>query len=230
MVKVALYARVSTRDKQQDFMRQVVLLQREAERLGWEVVRPDGSNVAYWDEESGFKESRYGQRSGLAALLADAKERKFDVVLVESQDRFSRLSSLAALKDIDFLVNKCGIRYKTVTDGIDSDNKESWDLVLMVMAKMANQFSRNLSSKIKSGIDRKQRDSEGRWLGAWGNFGKRSEKFYKPLVPQVLKLKRENPSLSLRKIAAQVFYVENGRPKPVSHMFVKSVLNQAKGD
>ena len=51
-MRVALYARVSTRDKDQNPENQLLLLRREAERAGDTIIKE------YIDEESGGKASR----------------------------------------------------------------------------------------------------------------------------------------------------------------------------
>ena len=80
--RVALYARVSTKDKGQDVENQLAQLREFCERQGW-VIHDE-----YMDDESGTKGKR--ERSGFARLFEDAGKRKFDVVLVWSLDRFTR--------------------------------------------------------------------------------------------------------------------------------------------
>ena len=71
--QVALYARVSTKDKGQDVENQFAQLREFCERQGW-VIHDE-----YMDDESGTKGRR--ERAGFARLFEDAGKRKFDVVL-----------------------------------------------------------------------------------------------------------------------------------------------------
>ena len=76
----ALYARVSTRDKGQNNDNQLLELRGFAECLGFAVYRE------YCDQESGGT----AERPQFQQLLLDAHQRRFDVVLFWSLDRFSR--------------------------------------------------------------------------------------------------------------------------------------------
>ena len=76
----AIYARVSTRDKGQTNDNQLLELRAFAERLGYSIYRE------YHDQES----DGTAERPQFQQLLLDAHQRRFDVVLFWSLDRFSR--------------------------------------------------------------------------------------------------------------------------------------------
>lgn len=78
-IRVALYARVSTLLAQNPEM-QLGELREYVSRRTWEVAGE------YTDHFSGAKESR----PALNRLMTDARQRKFDVVLVWKIDRFGR--------------------------------------------------------------------------------------------------------------------------------------------
>ena len=80
----AIYARVSTRDKGQTNDNQLLELRAFAERLGYSIYRE------YRDQESGGT----AERPQFQQLLLDAHQRRFDVVLFWSLDRFSREGGL----------------------------------------------------------------------------------------------------------------------------------------
>jgi DNA invertase Pin-like site-specific DNA recombinase len=80
IVRVALYARVSTLNSQDPEM-QLVELREYAARRGWQIVEE------FTDQGvSGCKESR----PALNRLMGDAYRRRFDAVLVWKIDRFGR--------------------------------------------------------------------------------------------------------------------------------------------
>src|SRR5713101_7560939 len=80
-MKTALYARVSTADKGQDPEMQLRELREYCERRGWTV------SAEYVDVGvSGAKDSR----PQLNKLMSDAKQRRFDAVLVWKLDRLGR--------------------------------------------------------------------------------------------------------------------------------------------
>src|ERR1700681_3136071 len=80
IARVGLYARVSTLNHQDPQM-QLAELREYARRRGWQIVEE------FTDQGvSGCKESR----PSLNRLMSDAKQRKFDAVVVWKLDRFAR--------------------------------------------------------------------------------------------------------------------------------------------
>ena len=93
MKRTAIYARFST-ELQQDrsIEDQIELCRSHADRNGLSVV-------AVYDDRARSGASVYG-RDGLIHLLEAARDRKFDVILVEAFDRLSRdQEDLAASRD-----------------------------------------------------------------------------------------------------------------------------------
>ena len=96
--RVAIYARVSTKDKGQDVENQLAQLREFCERQGYVIFDE------YMDDESGTKGKR--EREGFNRLFEDASKRKFDLVLVWSVDRFTRegiAKTLFYLQQLDSL-------------------------------------------------------------------------------------------------------------------------------
>jgi DNA invertase Pin-like site-specific DNA recombinase len=83
MTTVALYARVSTKDKGQSTENQLPELRRFAQAY-----------KEYVEYESGGT----GKRSEFQALFTNAHQRRFDLVLFWSLDRFSRKGALLTLQ------------------------------------------------------------------------------------------------------------------------------------
>ena len=137
-MRVAIYSRVSTQE--QTTAGQLDELRSYCERRKWEIV------AEYTDEGvSGSTESR----PGLNHLLADAKRRMFDAVLVYRYDRFARsLRQLVnALCDFDAL----GIHFVSLHEGVDTSTPNG-RLVFGIFASIA-EFERELiRSRVRSGI------------------------------------------------------------------------------
>lgn len=93
--RVALYARVSTLDKGQDPETQLVQLREYAKALNFEVI------TEFIDYASDTSEDRTQYK----LMMAAAKKRKFDVVLVWRYDRFARSTQalVNALKEFQSL-------------------------------------------------------------------------------------------------------------------------------
>ena len=139
-MKVAIYARVSTANNGQDPTMQTRELREYCERRQWEIAE-EFTDAGV----SGSKESR----PALNRLLADAKRRKFDAVLVYRYDRFARsLRQLVnALSEFDAL----GIHFVSLHEGVDTSTPNG-RLVFGIFASIA-EFERELiRSRVRSGL------------------------------------------------------------------------------
>jgi DNA invertase Pin-like site-specific DNA recombinase len=137
-MKAAIYCRVSTTE--QNASMQVEELRAYCGRRQWEIAEE------FIDAGvSGSKESR----PALNRLLADAKRRKFDAVLVYRYDRFARsLRHLVnALAEFDAL----GIHFVSLHEGVDTSTPNG-RLVFGIFASIA-EFERELiRGRVRSGL------------------------------------------------------------------------------
>lgn len=149
-IRVGLYARVSTLNGHHPEM-QLDELREYASRRGWQIA---GEFV---DEGvSGAKESR----PALNRLLADARQRKLDAVLVWKLDRFGRsLKHLVnTLADLEAL----GVAFVSVRDNIDLTTPAG-RLMLHLVAAMA-EFERALiQERVRAGLQNAKK--KGKRLG-----------------------------------------------------------------
>jgi DNA invertase Pin-like site-specific DNA recombinase len=137
---VALYARVSTVNGQQDPEMQLRELREYAERRGLEVT---GEYVDHG--VSGAKDSR----PALNRLMTEAKQRRFDILLVWKLDRFARsLKHLVnALAEFDAL----GIAFVSLRDNLDLTTP-SGRLMFQIIGAMA-EFERALiQERVRAGL------------------------------------------------------------------------------
>src|SRR4051812_9510990 len=79
-MRVALYGRVSTKDKGQENENQLAQMREFVARQGWTIV------TIYTDEVSGAKVDRRAMKQ----MFTDASRRKFDLLLFWALDRFTR--------------------------------------------------------------------------------------------------------------------------------------------
>jgi len=175
-MKIAVYGRVST--NKQECETQLVDLREYAAQRGFEIVEE------YVDRLTGTKDSR----PALNRLMLDAKQRKFDAVLVWKLDRWGRslqhlVNSLAELQAL-------GVQFISFRDGLDLTTPAG-RLQFHIIAAMA-EFERSLIvERTKAGLRRARR--EGKTLG-------------RPTaevdLAKVRKL--QSAGLSLRAIAAKV--------------------------
>lgn len=139
-MRTALYARVSTADKGQDPDMQLRELREYCARRNWTIVSE------YVDVGvSGSKDSR----PQLNKLMASAKQRQFDAVLVWKLDRFGRSLKhlVSALGEFEAL----GIAFASLRDSFDLTTPAG-RLMFNMVASFA-EFERDLiRERVKAGI------------------------------------------------------------------------------
>ena len=147
--RTALYLRVSTADQKPDL--QYDGLRAYATRAGLDVTQ-DYCDVGV----SGRREGR----PQLNALMAAARNREIDCVLVWKFDRFARSTRhlLAALEEFDHL----GVRFVSVQDQIDTDSPMGRAMFTIIGA-MAELESSLISERVTAGM--RAAEARGRHLG-----------------------------------------------------------------
>lgn len=142
-MKVAIYARVSTKNHGQDTENQLRLLRELCEREGHKVFRE------YVDQASGGT----GDRPAFRRMFEDATKHKFDLVLFWSLDRFSREGVLATLQYLERLTN-LGINYRSISETYLDSCGVFRDAIISIMATLAKQERIRLSERVQAGLDR----------------------------------------------------------------------------
>jgi DNA invertase Pin-like site-specific DNA recombinase len=150
----AIYVRVSTQDQKHEM--QTSELREFAARMGWQVVE-------YAEKASSVK-----LRPVLERMMADARLRKFDVMLVWKLDRFARsLPQLVAnIQTLDSL----GIRFVAVTQGIDTDKSNPMSRLLLHILGAFAEFERAIIvERVKGGVAEAKRRGKhcGRPVKVW---------------------------------------------------------------
>jgi DNA invertase Pin-like site-specific DNA recombinase len=154
-MNVAIYARVSTKDKGQSTDNQLPDLRVYALVHGWTVYKE------YIEEESGGT----ANRTEFKRLFADAHQRKFDLVLFWSLDRFSREGASATLQHLNTL-ESYGVGFKSYTEQYLNSTGIFKDAFISILATVAKQEHVRLSERTRAGIKRAK--SKGTKLGKSG--------------------------------------------------------------
>jgi DNA invertase Pin-like site-specific DNA recombinase len=151
-MRVAIYARVSTKDKGQDTENQLHQLRAFAERHG---------TVAqvFTDQESGGK----ADRTEFKQLLLAAYQQQFDLVVFWRLDRFSREGALATLRYLKELKDH-GVNYKSFTEPYLDSLGPFGDVIVSMLATIAAQDLIKISENTKAALAKKK--AAGVQLGA----------------------------------------------------------------
>jgi DNA invertase Pin-like site-specific DNA recombinase len=142
-LRVAIYARVSTDDKGQDPLNQLLQLRQWAAVQGWEIVQE------FTDEVS----AKNGDRPGFKALWKAAEGHRFDCLVFWSLDRLSREGTFATLQYLRRLGN-LGIKFKSYTEQY-VDSLGIWgEAIVGILAAVAQQERIRISERTKAGMAR----------------------------------------------------------------------------
>jgi Resolvase, N terminal domain len=124
----AIYARVSTRDKGQDFTNQLLALREFAAKQGWAIVNE------YIDQQS----AKDDDREQFQQLFKDASQRRFDVLLFWSLARLSREGVLETLQHLQRLTSY-GIAWRSFTEQYLDSTGIFREAVIGILAAIAKQ-------------------------------------------------------------------------------------------
>ena len=142
MQRVAIVARVST-DKQ-EFLNQIDQLREFCKQQDWAIVHEYTEVIT----GSGKK-----TRKAFDAMLLAASQKKFDVVLFWSLDRFSREGTLATLQYLQ-LLDSYHVAWRSYTEPYLDSCGQFKDVVISLLATMAKQERIQISDRTKAGLAR----------------------------------------------------------------------------
>jgi DNA invertase Pin-like site-specific DNA recombinase len=140
--RVAIYARVSTKDRGQEVENQLRQLREFSALQGWTSVRE------YVDHETGST----NDRAEFQAMFRDASQRKFDVLLFWALDRLSREGVLETLQHLNRLT-ACGVGYRSFTEQYFDSCGAFKDAVIAIIATVAKQERVRISQRVRAGLD-----------------------------------------------------------------------------
>ena len=130
-LRIAIYARVSTQDQHCEL--QFSELRTYCHRWGW-------TDIAEYVEKVSGKAGQ--KRPVLEQLLADARLKKVDVVLVWKIDRFGR--SVQEFVERVRTLDDVGVRFIAPNQGIDTDQRSPAGRLLTHILAAIAEFERDL--------------------------------------------------------------------------------------
>lgn len=150
--RVAIYARVSTRDKGQDIENQLQALREYCKARRWPIVEE------YIDHATG----KTSDRIRFKQLFVDAGRNNFDLVLFWALDRFSREGVLDTLQHLQKLT-AADIDWRSFTEQYLDSCGIFRDAVLAILATIAKQERVRMTERTIAGLARAKR--EGKQIG-----------------------------------------------------------------
>lgn len=146
-MKVAIYGRVST-DKQ-EAANQLNQLREYIKRSNWKIYKE------YIDIISGKEDKRLEWDR----LFVDAHQKKFDIVLFWSLDRFSRSGTLYTLQKLQELTN-LNLKYISYTEPYINSAGQFKDVIISILATLAKLEREKISERVKAGLSRIKSDAK----------------------------------------------------------------------
>lgn len=141
-MKAIIYARCSTDEKKQDVEVQLKQLREYCKKQEWEFDE-------VWEYSSGSK----GLQEKLQQVLELISKRQYQIIVVHSLDRFSRMHPSITEKMLNHILD-CKCRFISLQENLDSDNSMMWYSFKGLWLYFANQYSLKLSQKVKLGMER----------------------------------------------------------------------------
>ena len=183
-MRLAIYARVSTKDGRQETENQLRQLRAFAETQGWTVVHE------YVDRASGKR----SDRENFQKMFTAASKREFDCLLFWSLDRLSREGTVATLNHLQLLTSY-GVNYRSFTEQYLDSTGIFKEAVIGILAAVAKQERVRLSERTIAGLERAK---------AQGRIGGRpkAENDDPKLIAKVVRLRSQGNSI--RATAEQV--------------------------
>ena len=150
-MKVAVYARVSTSDRDQDPETQLMALRDYCRAQDWEIAHE------YVDQASARD---LAHRTAWRQLLDDGAKRRFKAVVVFKLDRAFR--SVKDMHDTLAAWDILGIQFKSIREQFDTGTAVG-RLLLNLLAAVAEFELEMIRERVKAGMDRARR--QGRRIG-----------------------------------------------------------------
>jgi len=136
-----LYARVSTKDKGQDYTNQLTQLREFASRQGWAIA------FEFCDTVSGGT----AERRQFQAMFQAASRREFDVLLFWSLDRLSREGAFETLQHLQRLTSY-GVAWRSFTEQYLDSTGIFREAVISILAVVAKQEKVRIRERVLAGI------------------------------------------------------------------------------
>ena len=160
---VGIYCRLSNDDERDgesvSIENQKLLLQRYVLERGWNIVD------VYIDD--GYSGTNFN-RPGVQRLIADAKAKRINIIIVKDLSRFGR-NYIEFGQYTDYLFPSIGCRFIALNNGIDTENQNGSNDVMCFLNLFNEFYSRDTSKKVKA-VKRACAES-GKFMGTYPAFG-----------------------------------------------------------
>jgi DNA invertase Pin-like site-specific DNA recombinase len=145
-LRAALYARVSTKDRDQDTENQLIQLRAFCAASGWTIA------AEFVDQVSG----KHSDRERFKAMFVAASRREFDFLVTWALDRLSREGVAKTFEHIKVL-RGYGVQFVSFSEPHFRTTGAAGELMIAVAAWIAEQEHQRISERTKAGLARARR-------------------------------------------------------------------------
>ena len=197
MIKVGIYARISSDILGQNVDRQIYDVREYCKRMDYEIVEE------YVDE--GYARTTR-QRPALDKLIKDARQRKFKLIISDELSRFAGTPKL--LLDLLEELRLWNVNLVSVKESIDTSSAMG-ELVATMLSAISKMELFNISHRVKSGIANKRRKTN----GSWGKKSNLVDSIKDEIIEkrkQGMGIKKLEKEYKVGQRTLRKFFVENG--------------------
>lgn len=117
----------------------------------------------YADE--GFSGTQAADRPEFQRLIKDCREGRIDIILTKSISRFARntLECISYIREL----KEMGVSILFEENGLDTGSEAS-ELILSILAAVAQEESRNISTNVKWSLEKKFKEGKAKWSPTYG--------------------------------------------------------------
>jgi putative DNA-invertase from lambdoid prophage Rac len=146
-MKAAIYARVST--EEQAVENQIPVLENWAKQRGWVIAEVYREDASAW---------KAGRQKELARLRRDARQGKFNIVLVWALDRITRSGPAAAFEILKSFSDYNVKVYSYQESWTEAPNDAMYEMLVAVFTTIAKWESDRRSERTRAGMDRARQE------------------------------------------------------------------------
>lgn len=192
MTKVLIYTRVSKIEQKPE--NQIIELREFCKKHGWKIFQ------VLVEKKSGLKGRN--ERYEFEKIFQLAAERKYDILLVWSLDRFTREGTV---KTINYLqeLNNYGVAFRSFKERHLDTTGPYKEIIIALLSTIANMESIRRSERIKSGLERKR--AQGALLGRKPIQNSKQAEIIK-LMQKGLSIRQTAKELGLSKNTVDKYY------------------------
>lgn len=167
--RIGVYCRVSTGLEEQQSS-----LKNQTEAFARMISAKKQWKLAGIYADEGFSGTQAAYRPEFQRLMKDCREGKIDIIITKSISRFARntLECISCIREL----KEMGVSIIFEENGLDTGTETS-ELILSILAAVAQEESRTISTNVKWSLEKKFREGRAKWSSTYGYKKEKEQEF-----------------------------------------------------